>query len=329
MLTITNVSQRYDEQPVLNDIDLTVQRGEILCLLGESGSGKTTLLRIIAGLETDYSGAVEFEDQSLRSVPVHQRNMGMVFQDFALFPHMNVQQNVAFGLRMAGMPRKQRDKRVAEVLELVGMETFAQRDVGQLSGGEQQRVALARSLAPEPALLLLDEPLGALDAGLKERLVVELRQIIKRVGLTAIYVTHDQTEAYAIADRIAILHDGQLAQIDTPQALYQRPQTAYVAQFLGLGNIVTAAALHGLDADVGTDGPLLLHPLGVSIAESGTLSATVTALAYRGDHYRVTAELSSGERLRFKHDVTPGTVLEQGQGIRLHIDPEQVIELTH
>ena len=193
---------------VLKGVDLTIADGEIVCLLGASGSGKTTLLRIIAGLEYADAGSVKLDGASILSIPVHQRDFSFMFQDFALFPHLNVVQNVVFGLRMRKVNRAAQQKRVAEVLDLVGLSGFEQRDVTELSGGERQRVALARSLAPSPRLLLLDEPLGSLDASLRERLAVELREIIRQTGLTAVHVTHDQQEAYAIADRIAIMSSG-------------------------------------------------------------------------------------------------------------------------
>ena len=202
MLDIINVTRAFDGQAVLRGINLPVDQGEIVCLLGPSGCGKTTMLRIVAGLEHADGGDVRINGNSIMATPVHQRDFGLMFQDFALFPHMNVAENVGFGLRMRPVADDQ--QRVDEVIRLVGLAGFEQRDVGELSGGERQRVALARSLAPRPRLLMLDEPLGSLDAALRTRLVVELRQIIKQIGLTAIYVTHDQEEAFAIADRIAI-----------------------------------------------------------------------------------------------------------------------------
>ena len=197
-----------------------VASSEIVCLLGPSGCGKTTLLNIIAGLEQPESGQVLVEGQDIAGTPVHRRGFGLMFQDLALFPHKNVRDNVAFGLRMANLAPQAIDLRVREVLELVGLAGFEQRDVNQLSGGEQQRVALARSLAPRPRLLMLDEPLSSLDRALRERLMNELRDILTRVGQTAIYVTHDQQEAFALADRVVILNAGRVAQIGTPQQVY-------------------------------------------------------------------------------------------------------------
>ena len=244
MLHAQSIHKQFDGNTVLDDVSLHIEEGEIVCLLGESGSGKTTLLRTIAGLEQSDSGEVLLDGDSLRGKPVHKRPFGLMFQDFALFPHMTVAENVAFGLKMQGIPTEEKTTRVAEMLKLVGLDGFGERSVNELSGGERQRVALARSLAPRPRLLMLDEPLGALDAALRDRLVTELRQIIKQVGLTAIYVTHDQHEAFAIADRIAVMHNGQLAQIATPQQLYQAPATRYVAAFLGFQNMVPVTATH-------------------------------------------------------------------------------------
>jgi len=203
MLSIQNIQRTFDGTPVLRGIDLEVGSGEIVCLLGPSGCGKTTLLRIIAGLETHDTGTLLWKGEALGSVPVHRRGFGLMFQDFALFPHMNVAANIQFGLEMQRISSIELRRRVEEVLKLVNLEGFEARDISQLSGGEKQRVALARSLAPNPQLLMLDEPMGSLDAALRDELVSELHQIIKSLGLTAIYVTHDQKEAFAIADRIA------------------------------------------------------------------------------------------------------------------------------
>jgi len=210
MLVVERVSHSYEQVASLRDVSLRVERGEILCLLGPSGCGKTTLLRIIAGLETDFQGKISFDGQDLRQVPVHERGFGLMFQDFALFPHMSVEDNVAYGLKRHRVAKSERQKQVQSMLQRVGLAGFNRRDVASLSGGQKQRVALARSLAPGPRFLMLDEPLGSLDALLRDRLAVELRQIIKADGLNAIYVTHDHQEAYAIADRIAVMSAGTI-----------------------------------------------------------------------------------------------------------------------
>src|SRR5512136_2275132 len=238
LLTVSHLRKSFDNAPLLRDVSFDVASSEIVCLLCPSGCGKTTLLNIIAGLELADSGQVLVEGQDISGVPVHRRGFGLMFQDLALFPHKNVRDNVAFGLRMAGLDLQAIDARVSEVLELVGLAGFEQRDVNQLSGGEQQRVALARSLAPRPRLLMLDEPLTSLDRTLRERLMNELRDILTRVGQTAIYVTHDQQEAFALADRVVILNAGRVAQIGTPLQVYGHPADAFVAHFLGLTNLV-------------------------------------------------------------------------------------------
>ena len=244
MLVLEQVSKSFAGQPALRDVSLRIPAGEVVVLLGPSGCGKTTLLRIVAGLTLPDAGRVLWQGQLMTEVPVHQRGFGMMFQDYALFPHKNVAQNVVFGLRMAGWPADAMAARLAEVLALVGLTGFETRPVDELSGGEQQRVALARALAPSPGLLLLDEPLGALDRALRERLMGELRQILKRAdaarpgGLTAIYVTHDQAEAFAVADRVVVMSAGQVEQVDAPAVLYGRPATPFVARFLGMMNVL-------------------------------------------------------------------------------------------
>ncbi|MER3543252.1 MAG: iron ABC transporter ATP-binding protein [Chloroflexota bacterium] len=238
LLEVHHISKAFGSTPVLRDVSLRVAEGETVVLLGASGSGKTTLLRIIAGLETPDSGRVTFDGRDLAGVLVHRRGFGLMFQDLALFPHLNVFDNVAFGLRMAGLSRAEVAARVEEALELVGLSGFAHRDVHTLSGGERQRVALARSLAPRPRLLMLDEPLGALDRVLRDQLIAELRDILKGVGVTALYVTHDQAEAFVLADRIALLHQGKIEQEGTPEEVYRHPATPFVARFLGLTNLL-------------------------------------------------------------------------------------------
>lgn len=245
LLDVSGVSKAYPGLPVLKEISFQAAQGEIVCLLGPSGCGKTTLLRIVAGLDMPDTGRVCFDGQDLAGVPVHRRNFGFMFQDYALFPHRDVMANVAFGLRMQMRSPAEITARVREMLALVELSGYERRRVLELSGGEQQRVALARSLAPRPRLLMLDEPLGALDRALREQLMNDLRGILKRVNVTALYVTHDQEEAFAIADRVLILRaqpesgaGGWIEQDGTPQQVYRRPATEYVARFLGFKNLV-------------------------------------------------------------------------------------------
>lgn len=259
MLQLQSVSKSFvPSVPVLSGIDLDVATGEILCLLGPSGCGKSTLLRIIAGLEKPDHGLIRYDEQNLAGVPVHDRQFGLMFQDYALFPHRTAGQNVAFGLRMAGWADSQIRQRVAEMLELVNLHGYDDRSIFELSGGEQQRVALARSLAPNPRLLMLDEPLGSLDRALREELMNELRAILKKMNVTALYVTHDQEEAYAVADRLALMFNGRLVQTGSPQDVYHHPNSGAVARFLGFTNLFTST----VDSTARVvDGPLGVWPL--------------------------------------------------------------------
>jgi len=238
MLVVNEIYKTYENKPLLEGVSFEVHPGEIVCLLGPSGSGKSTLLRIIAGLETPEKGSILWNDEVIDQVPTHQRQFGLMFQDYALFPHRNVAQNVSFGLHMLKMDRAQIKSRTAEVLDLVSMLSYAERKVTDLSGGEQQRVALARALAPGPRLIMLDEPLGALDKSLKAELGLNLRKILHKAGIPVIYVTHDQEEAFAIADRLLILHEGCIIQSGTPKDIYAQPHNAWVASFFGLGKLV-------------------------------------------------------------------------------------------
>lgn len=334
MLSLENIHLSFGETEVLHDLSLEVDAGEILCLLGGSGSGKTTLLRVVAGLEADYSGSVQLNGKAIDKLPVQQRDVGLMFQDFALFPHLNVIDNVSFGLRMANTPQRERNARAAELLELVGLAGYADRDVTELSGGERQRVALARSLARTPRLLMLDEPLGSLDALLRDRLVIDLRQIIKSVGLTAIYVTHDQKEAFAVADRIALMRHGSIARLDTPQQIYRFPRSVYVARFLGLQNVIPVADYKAPNAQttIGTfsvDAPathILLHPDGLSVSDAGTLRGEVTECVFEGRTYRLTVRVGDSDLLVFVR--ADDNHLTRGDVITLQIDPDFVVPLV-
>jgi len=240
MLEIINVSKQYDGKPLLGQINLVVVHGETLALLGASGSGKSTLLRIIAGLEKPESGDVRWDGKSILDIPVHRRKFGLVFQDYALFSHLTVEQNVAFGLSMQKVDPVRIHEITHKALEKVKMKSFAQRDVMDLSGGEQQRVALARTLASNPRLFMFDEPLAALDRNLRQGLVADLRDILLDAGTPAIYVTHDQEEAFTLADRLALLVDGKIIQTGTPQQVFQNPSSEKAARFLGLSNFIDA-----------------------------------------------------------------------------------------
>ncbi len=238
MLEVQNLTKDYENKPLLKGVSFEVDKGELVCLLGSSGSGKSTILRIIAGLEEPESGAVLWQGQDLREVPTHKRGFGLMFQDYALFPHKTVAQNIAFGLQLQGLKEEEISERVQAGLESIRMQSFADRPITELSGGEQQRVALARALAPAPNLLMLDEPLGALDHTLRTQLIQELRAILHQSQIPVIYVTHDREEAFGLADRLVILHDGVILQQGSPQELFEQPATQGVAEFLGLGNLV-------------------------------------------------------------------------------------------
>ena len=239
-LRLEDIRKSFGSTLVLKGITFDIAEGEILAILGPSGCGKSTLLMIIAGLEKPDRGDIFWREEKINSMAPHRREFGLMFQDFVLFPHLNVQRNVAFGLEMAGVPTREIRGRAGKVLSLVGLAGFDQRDVNSLSGGEQQRVALARALAPQPKLLMLDEPLGSVDRTLRERLINDLRQILQEVKQTAIYVTHDQEEAFTIADRVVLMRAGQVEQIGTPQEIYRNPRTLFAARFLGLTNLLSA-----------------------------------------------------------------------------------------
>ena len=238
LLSLQHISKNFGEGDVLRDISLDVARGEFVTLLGASGCGKTTTLRIISGLETPDEGTVLLDGRDVTALPPERRPVNTVFQSYALFPHMNVEKNVAYGLRVRRMDKASIEKRVREMLELVQMADFAKRMPSQLSGGQRQRIAIARALAPEPELLLLDEPLGALDLQLRRQMQLELKRLQKKLGITFVYITHDQEEAINMSDRIAVMRGGRFEQLGTPEEIYDEPKTHYVAQFIGRSTIL-------------------------------------------------------------------------------------------
>lgn len=307
MLELDNIHKTYQEAALLNGISFSVKESEIICLLGASGSGKSTLLRIIAGLELPDSGQVLWDGDDLALVATHRRNFGLMFQDYALFPFLNVAENVAFGLKMQNLPKTEINMRVDVVLDQVDLAKFAKRKVTDLSGGEQQRVALARVLAPRPRLLMFDEPLGALDRSLREELLEELRNILRISQVPVIYVTHDQEEAFALADRILLMYDGQIKRAGSPVELWNDPGSAWAARFLGMGNILPGQTLADgrVQTSIGSLRPagclhkhlpgetveLLIRPEMEAVAESeNCLEGIVKDVHFFKNGYRVTLQ---------------------------------------
>lgn len=325
MLEVRDIHKIYESKPLLHGISFTLQAGETICLLGPSGSGKSTLLRIIAGIDIAEGGQVLWQGEDLANVPVHKRGFGLMFQDYALFPHLNVTDNVAFGLRMQNLPAAETNDRVKQALEQVNLGGFASRRVTDLSGGEQQRVALARALAPRPRLLMLDEPLGALDRSLREQLLDELRHLLHTTEIPAIYVTHDQEEAFQLADRLILLHEGWVVQSGSPAEVYACPASAWVAAFLGQTNQVKGRVSNAVPLAVDTPlgrfipdpGPgftprtgdpavLLFRGAGARLADplagNATLQGTVVDCVFRGSGYLIDLRLDSGATFSFQVD---------------------------
>ena len=307
LLRLENVGKRFGEHTVLASITLDVEQGEFLTLLGESGSGKTTLLRILAGFEEATSGRVLLGDTHLDTIPPHKRPIHTVFQSYALFPHMTVFDNVAYGLRVRGCARNEMTARVEEALEKVRMDAFAKHFPRQISGGQKQRVALARALVNRPRLLLLDEPLSALDANLRLEMQRELKSLQREVGITFIFVTHDQSEALAISDRVVLLRDGKVEQCGTPRAIYTTPRTAYAASFLGKSNLIPGVVRQGI-ADCGAfsvpvklaEGPVTfsLRPECIAPGSRGIpFAAEIVAEQFHGADSLLTLRTAEGMEL--------------------------------
>jgi putative spermidine/putrescine transport system ATP-binding protein len=312
----TSVNHFYGAHRAIADLDLSIRQGEFFALLGPSGSGKTTLLMLIAGFETSRSGVLEIDGRPANDIPVHRRGIGVVFQNYALFPHMSVSQNIAYPLRERRVPRSERDDRVAAALDLVKLADKADAKPGELSGGQQQRVALARAVVFGPSVLLMDEPLGALDRSLREEMQFELKRIHEQLGVTVVYVTHDQGEAIAMADRIGVLHEGVLQQVAPPQELFSAPHNAFIARFVGECALLKASRVSGEWTIAGTrvaiaDAPPQISDLTVALRPDlvsaeivacqrpghNHLAAVVDAVTYLGTGWRIRATLPNGQSI--------------------------------
>jgi spermidine/putrescine transport system ATP-binding protein len=310
-IRLEGVTKRFGDQVAVHEASFGIHRGEFFAMLGPSGCGKTTTLRMIAGFETPTDGRIMLEGEDVSRTPPYRRNVNTVFQQYALFPHLDVQRNVSFGLESQKVPRSEITRRVGEMLEIVRMEAFAKRRPAQLSGGQQQRVALARALVNQPAALLLDEPLAALDLKLRQAMQLELKRIQRDTGVTFVFVTHDQQEALTMSDRVAVMSGGWVEQIDSPEEIYHRPSTAFVAGFIGEANL-----LHGL---AGADLLTMVRPervdVGTEAPKNGRsgVEGTVTEIVFRGPTIHVGLDAASGDQVvahlsgdRFPDGLRPG-----------------------
>lgn len=332
IIELKNISKNFEDHQVLKGIDLNIYENEFLTLLGPSGCGKTTLLRIIGGFEEPSNGQLIFDGKDISKVPPYKREVNTVFQKYALFPFLNVADNIAFGLNLKKMDKDVIEKKVSKMLELVGLKGFEKRDVTLLSGGQQQRVAIARALVNEPKVLLLDEPLGALDAKLRKDMQTELKKIQKEVGITFIFVTHDQEEALSMSDTIVVLNDGVIQQIGTPMDIYNEPQNRFVAEFIGESNIIEGNMIKdclvnfdGIDwecVDKGfkdnEDIEVVLRPEDMDVVEpeAGKVSGTIISKVFMGVHYEYLVETKNRD---YKVHTTEN--YEIGKKVGLTIDP--------
>ena len=335
IIDLKNISKSYGGETVLNDINLYIRDKEFVTLLGPSGCGKTTTLRIIGGFETPDTGEVYFDGVKINDVPPYKRNVNTVFQRYALFPHLNVFENVAFGLRVAKVKEAEIVKRVKETLELVNLKGFERRSVTTLSGGQQQRVAIARALVNNPKVLLLDEPLAALDLKLRKDMQNELKALHDRTGITFIYVTHDQEEALSMSDTIVVMANGRIQQIGTPTDIYNEPKNAFVADFIGESNILDGVMIEDYKAkfaghefkclDCGFDKnepvDIVVRPEDVDIvdAKDGMLKGTVTSVTFKGVHWEIIVDIQN-----FKWMIQTTDYCAPGSEIGLFIEPDAI-----
>jgi putrescine transport system ATP-binding protein len=355
-LSLERLSKRFGGVPAVDEVSLDIARGEVFCLLGGSGSGKTTLLRLIAGFETPDGGRILIDGEDMSAVPPHRRPVNMMFQSYALFPHMSVEQNVAFGLEQERLPRREIAARVAEILEIVQMTGYGPRRPHQLSGGQRQRVALARSLVKRPKLLLLDEPLAALDRKLREHTQFELLNIQKRLAVTFVVVTHDQQEAMTLGSRLGVMDRGRIVQVGTPAQVYEAPASRFVADFIGSANLFEARVLgtgsdhlrvrseelgcelrvpHDPGAAPGTTVWIALRPEKIELvprraADAGQVCGVVEEIGYRGEASTYLVQVGSGKRIRV---VRPNAVprgeatLSRGDAVSLTWHPSSPVVL--
>jgi thiamine transport system ATP-binding protein len=347
LLEVRGLRVRYGEREVLRGIDLVAADRQIVCVLGPSGSGKSTLLRVIAGLEPPAAGSLRFAGRDIARLPAHERGVGLMFQDYALFPHRDVGGNVAFGLRMQGWDASRIRARVGEVLGFVGLPDMGSRPVSQLSGGEQQRVALARAIAPGPRLLMLDEPMGSLDRVLRERLPNELREMFGRLGVTVLYVTHDHEEALSVADRVVLLRDGSVAADDDPELLWSRPPSRWVAEFLGFRNVAPARVegevlrtpwgdlsrpSPGAPGEAHPGGPLgiVLRPDGFRPLAGGPIRGAVRERRFQGDHVLLVIDTApAGAPLaRLEVEARWSPLPAVGETVELDVEPRAIVTIA-
>ena len=309
IIELKNLIKTYGENTVLNNLSLNIKKNEFLTLLGPSGCGKTTTLKIIAGFENADEGVVLFGDNNITSLPPYKKKLNTVFQKYALFPHMNIYENIAFGLKIKKLPKAEIDKKVKNMLKLVALEGFEKRSVESLSGGQQQRVAIARALVNEPEVLLLDEPLGALDLKLRKEMQIELKKIQQRLGITFIFVTHDQEEALSMSDTIVVMNKGVIQQMGTPEDIYNEPANAFVADFIGESNILDGIMIDdykvefsnvtfecvdkGFNKNEKVDVVIRPEDIEITTVEKGMLSGKVSSVTFKGVHYEIEVEEKS------------------------------------
>ncbi len=335
IIRLENVVKSFDGEQILKSVNLEIADKEFVTLLGPSGCGKTTTLRIIGGFETPDSGNVYFDGKAVKDMPPYKRPVNTVFQKYALFPHLNVYENIAFGPRLRGMEKNELHQKVTKMLEIVNLKGFEKRSISTLSGGQQQRVAIARALINEPRVLLLDEPLGALDLKLRKDMQIELKNIQQRMGITFVYVTHDQEEALSMSDTVVVMDNGVIQQIGSPQDIYNEPENAFVADFIGESNIVDGVMLDDyyvyfsgrrfrcLDAGFGKNEPvdIVVRPEDVDVVstERGMLTGTVTSVTFKGVHYEIIVDIGG-----FKWMIQTTDYVENGAVIGLYIEPDAI-----